>query len=227
MRSRRCAFLQGYSLHANRRVHERDRQGLESLVRYATRPALSLERLEQLPDGRLRYRIKRSFEGAPHELLLEPTELLRKLAVLVPPPRQHQARYLGVLSSHSKHRARVVPQENAILHNTGNTPPQPEVSASPPPGASDSSPRSGRLDWRTLLQRVYKIDVLTCRRCCGRLRVLAVIMAPQVVRRILEHLHLPADPPQLAPARGPPQRSFDDLGEAGFFADLSLEELSS
>ena len=230
VRSRRCAFLQGYSLHANRRVLKHDRQGLETLLRYATRPALALERLELLADGHLRYRIKRSFEGAPHELRLEPTELLRKLAVLIPPPRQHQARYLGVLSSHSKHRARVVPQvqHDAVAGSTPGSPPQPEpeVPASAPPGAPESPPRAGRLDWRTLLQRVFKFDVLSCRRCSGRLRVLAVIMDPFVVRRILEHLRLPADPPQVAPARGPPQMSFDDLGDAGF-VDPSFSEISS
>jgi hypothetical protein len=79
-----------------------------------------------------------------------------------------------------------------------------------------------------LLQRVFRFDVLTCRRCSGRLRVLAVIMDPLVVRRILEHLDLPADPPQVAAARGPPQMSFDDLdlGEAGF-VDPPFSEFSS
>ena len=44
-RSRRCATLEGFSLHANTRVHENDRAGLETLCRYGARGPLSLERL--------------------------------------------------------------------------------------------------------------------------------------------------------------------------------------
>ena len=50
---------------------------------------------------------------------------------------------------------------------------------------------------------MYDIDVLACP-CGGRIRVIAVIESPAVIRRILKHLGLPAEPPAIAPARGPP-----------------------
>jgi hypothetical protein len=56
---RRCAFLEGFSLHANTRVHENDRDNLRCLCSYGARGPLSLERLSRLPDGRLAYRMKR------------------------------------------------------------------------------------------------------------------------------------------------------------------------
>jgi hypothetical protein len=62
-----------------------------------------------------------------------------------------------------------------------------------------------RLDWATLLRRVYRLDVLKCPRCEGRLEVIAAISDPDVVRRILDHLGLPVTPPQCKPARGPPE----------------------
>jgi hypothetical protein len=65
--------------------------------------------------------------------------------------------------------------------------------------------RSRRLDWATLLRRVYRLDVLKCPRCEGRLEVIAAISDPDVVRRILDHLGLPVTPPQCKPARGPPE----------------------
>jgi hypothetical protein len=48
----------------------------------------------------------------------------------------------------------------------------------------------------------YAIDVLACPRCGGRMRVVATIEDPLVIRRILTHLGLPteASPPRPPPA---------------------------
>jgi hypothetical protein len=46
-------------------------------------------------------------------LVFEPEELIARLVAMVPPPRAHQLRYFGVLSSHSAHRREVVPQPPA------------------------------------------------------------------------------------------------------------------
>ena len=54
-------------------------------------------------------------------------------------------------------------------------------------------------------QRVFKVDVLVCEHCGGRRRVLTFLTDPPVLRAILEHLGLPADPPTVAPARPPPE----------------------
>ncbi len=61
-RSRRCATLDGFSLHANTRVHENDRTGLETLCRYGARGPLSLERLSLREDG---YRLSTSSSQLP------------------------------------------------------------------------------------------------------------------------------------------------------------------
>jgi hypothetical protein len=45
-----------------------------------------------------------------------------------------------------------------------------------------------------LLQRVFAVDVLVCPNCGGRMRVIATIDDPRVVRRILTHLGLLGDP---------------------------------
>jgi hypothetical protein len=52
----------------------------------------------------------------------------------------------------------------------------------------------------------YGIDVLACGRCGGRMRVVATIEDPGVIRRILMHLGLPTAAP--AP-RPPPADLFD------------------
>jgi hypothetical protein len=64
-----------------------------------------------------------------------------------------------------------------------------------------------RLDWASLLRRVWGTDVATCPDCGDPLAVLAFITDPDVTAQILDHLGLASAPPTIAPARAPP----DDL----------------
>ena len=66
-------------------------------------------RLSQLADGRLAYLLKRPLADGTEVLVLEPCELLRRLAALVPPPRAHLVRYHGVFAPASAWRSRIVP----------------------------------------------------------------------------------------------------------------------
>jgi hypothetical protein len=54
------------------------------------------------------------------------------------------------------------------------------------------------------MRRAFEVDVLACPRCGGRLRLIALIEASAVARRILTHLGLAADVPRPTPARAPP-----------------------
>jgi hypothetical protein len=58
----------GYSLHASTVVAAGDREGLERLLRYCARPALSLERLRETKDGRYAYELRYPSLGHRHDL---------------------------------------------------------------------------------------------------------------------------------------------------------------
>ena len=58
-----------------------------------------------------------------------------------------------------------------------------------------------------LMRRVFDLDVLACPRCGGRLRVLATIQDPAVVRAILAHLRLPLGPDRPGPAPPAPEHT--------------------
>ena len=88
----------GFSLDASVRIEGADRAGLERLLRYCARPPFALERLEQLPDGRIVYRFPRPQPDGRTELRLTPLELIEHLAALIPPPRLHRHRYHGMLA---------------------------------------------------------------------------------------------------------------------------------
>jgi hypothetical protein len=60
-----------------------------------------------------------------------------------------------------------------------------------------------RIDWATLLRRSFEVDVLTCARCGGRLRVLGEVTDPALVQLVLESLGLPSHAPSVARARDP------------------------
>src|SRR4051812_1053654 len=53
--------------------------------------------------------MKRRLGEGREILILEPRELLRRLATLVPPPRAHLVRYHGVFGPASKWRKEIVP----------------------------------------------------------------------------------------------------------------------
>ena len=52
-----------------------------------------------------------------------------------------------------------------------------------------------------MLQRVLAIDVLECPHCGARRKLIAMISDGVVVRKILDHLGLPSEPPILARSR--------------------------
>lgn len=122
---------------------------------------------------------------------MQPLTLVRRLASLIPPAGMNLIRYNGILASAAKYRSRVVPAPKLAL-------------AVSPNGAAPARPnRRDGLDWASLLRRVYQIDIRACP-CGGRIRVIAAIEKPRVIRRILDHLGMPTGPPVVAAARGPP-----------------------
>lgn len=62
-----------------------------------------------------------------------------------------------------------------------------------------------------LLRRTFGFDALRCPKCAARMRVLATLSDPSVVKRILSHLGLRSEPLSRARARDPTgQESFDE-----------------
>ena len=204
-RKRRCATQGGFSLHANVRIHAKESQGLEQLCLYTARGAISLERLEERPDGRLSYRMRRPAPDGSTHLVLTPLALLKKLAALIPPPRVHHVRFHGVFGP----AARLRPSVTALAKPELPCAQEPEPEVAPMTNAS-SSRWASRLDWAALLKRVFKIDILRCARCGAGMRVVAFITDRKASARILERLALPSRFPPLGKARAPPQLSLPD-----------------
>jgi hypothetical protein len=204
---RRCALVEGFSLHANVRIAANDGDGLEHLARYLARPPIATDRLTALPDGSVALRLKRPWSDGTEALVFTPTELIAKLLPLVPRPRKHVIRFHGVLAPAAAARSGIVPRlQSAALS-------KPRA----PPGTLY------RLPWADLLRRVFVVDALECPRCQGRMRIVAAVREANAVERILRYLGHEPRAPSLTSARAPPERDLVDE-PSGDFVDPPTPE---
>jgi hypothetical protein len=76
--------------------------------------------------------------------------------------------------------------------------------------------------WAMLLARIYECLPLTCEKCGQPMRLIAFIMEPVVVEKILSHIGEPTEPPAVSPARAPPQveMDFDQVAQANDWPDM-------
>ncbi|MBI4609737.1 MAG: transposase [Candidatus Rokubacteria bacterium] len=202
-RGPRQAHLDGFDLHANVRVPANDRARLEGLCRYVLRPPLAQDRLRLRADGRVLVKLKTAWHDGTSHLLFEPIEFLEKLAALTPRPEVNLLIYHGVLAPHAQWRRHVVAYGREATED-------PDARTAGAGSAGTGPASNGRYwAWAALMRRAFEIDVLACPRCGGRLRLIATIDDPRVIRRILAHLGLPIEAPSPDPSRPPPGPTAD------------------
>lgn len=68
------------------------------------------------------------------------------------------------------------------------------------------------MTWAQRLKRIFNIDIETCRKCGGAVKVIACIEDPVVIKKILMHLKekTTAAVGMLPEVRAPPQQSLFD-----------------
>jgi len=118
-------------------------------------------------------------------------EWLELLCRHIPDRYEHLVRYVGWYSN----RARGERAKKASLHADAVL-----------PGSQSEEPSTefaarAKAAWARLIRKVYETDPLECPKCKGPMRVIALIEAPEIIRRILEHLGRWAPEPA---GRGPP-----------------------
>ena len=182
-----------------------DRAGLERLLRYCARPIFASERLQWIEkDQQLVYRLPKPMPGGQTVLILTPLEFLDKIAMLIPPPRKHQHRYHGVLAPNA-------PLRQAVTAYAGLPVGDEAVSADQAPVADEDLSEPGSKTplyaaslWAMLIAKIYEVFPLVCPQCGGELKIIAFLTEADPTQRILLHIGEPATPPEIAPARAPP-----------------------
>ena len=146
--------------------------------------------------------LKRKWSDGTTHILLTESELLARLAALVPPRGFNGTRYHGVLAPRSSVREHIIPappepDEPAVNEGEAREPPVPLPS------------RRRRIPWAELLRRVFRVDIERCH-CGGRLKLVAFVIDLAEARRYLSHVGLPSELPVIAAARAPPQLDFEN-----------------
>ena len=87
----------------------------------------------------MRYQLKTRYRDGTTHMVLEPLDLMTRLAALVPPPRMHLTRFHGVFAPHSKLGAAVTPAHRGIG--------APKVPVCPGGEDPPSTPRHVAMNW--------------------------------------------------------------------------------
>jgi hypothetical protein len=165
--------------------------GTRGAPAYLLRPPVAQERVHLRPDGLVRITLKKAYADGTVAVDMDPLSLLSRLATSVPPPRFHTVRYASVLASASSWRSRIAPK------------PPPEAPAAT--GESETpKPTGGYRPWAELLARTFGVDVLACPKCQGRLKLLAMVTAPESIARYLAAVGEATEVPRRSENRGPP-----------------------
>ena len=97
------------------------------------------------------------------------------------------------------------------MQNGGRTsyPQQPIPDSSPADSADEENNAGHYIHWARLLKRVFGIDLESCPKCGGPLKIIAAIEQPNAIHKIFTHLGLQAHLRPRAPARYDPEREAD------------------
>ena len=147
----------GFSLHAGVSTKAHQREKLERICRYISRPSLSEQRLSMNSQGKVIYQLKIPYENGTTRIVLDPLDFLSRLASLVPRPRTNLIRFHGVFAPNFKHRCLITPKTKS------------------PEKQTTKSRNSSSMTWAMRLKRVFGMDIEICSECGGKLKVISSI----------------------------------------------------
>ena len=108
---------------------------------------------------------------------------IEALQVRLPRPETNLLICHGVLARRARCRERVVACWRVAPEPTALAPP-----LAPGPDGTGVKPTPRAWTWAALMHRAFAIDVLACPHCGGRLRLIATLHDPAVIRKILAHV---------------------------------------
>jgi hypothetical protein len=166
--------VDGFSLHAGVSVKAHQRDKLERLCRYISRPSVAAHRLSLTSSEKICYELKTPYRDGTTHVIFEPLDFISKLAALVPWPRVNLIRFHGVFAPNSQYRGAIIIKKTANKH-TGNE-------------ARTESEKRRAMTWAARLKRAFNIDINICEVCGGAAKVIACIDDPVIINKILNHL---------------------------------------
>ena len=171
----------GFSVFGSEPIAAGDTPRIAKVGRYMARPPVATDAVHRLPDGRVLVETPPHHESGEVSLEFDPIDWIHRITRHVPARNVHLTRWYGAYSC----RARRVPRRRLELGPHDVLPPQQELF---PEDEQTTFERKRRRSWARLIWKIFEVDPLTCRRCGGLMKVIALIADPDIVWAILRHL---------------------------------------
>ncbi len=189
----------GFSVDATHRVAAGERERAERLARYATRVVLATGKVRRLEGGRVRVETPPDPWTGRTWLELDELELVHAVCQQVPSRGRHLVHYYGVYANRLRRAFRAARAARAARAGEeaptgggaeGRTPVKRGPEERAPEASSGPTSRAASLKrqaWARLLRKVFEVDPLLCPRCQETMEIVAWILDPKTVDRILSH----------------------------------------
>jgi hypothetical protein len=192
----------GFSVDASIRIPATSTRTREALAQYVVRAPVSLQNLlvDEGDTDSVIYRAPYSDFFKTDTKAFPAVRFLAEVLQHLPDSRCRLIRTYGLYSSRARgtwfrqpHLVRLAPEGWKRDHQR-----QPSVHVGPPeqsPVELSVSAKQSRAAWARLIKKVYDADPLICSRCHSPMKVIAVIIDPAQVLKILRHLIKKGTPP--------------------------------
>jgi len=161
----------GFQVFVGPKILPREEDAMEKLARYIIRASFSQERMTYVSEeSKVVYESKDGKE----EKVFDALEWLATMSSHVPDKGEQMVRYYGYYSNVSRGKRKKQDQDEwipCILEPEGSS-------------------KEYRKNWARLIQKIYEVDLLTCPKCQGRMKIIAFIEDEEVIEKILKHLGL-------------------------------------
>lgn len=154
---------------------------------------VSLKKIMYIKEkGNIIYHTKYNGYWKENIKLFKATDFIAELTQHIPPKHKHLIRYYGLYSSRTKGKTS---KDGSLAKFGYNAEPKKKPDHTSDPETETVSNKASRQSWARLIQKVYEVDPLICPKCGQEMRVVAIIIDPYEVNKILECLKRNNAPP--------------------------------
>ena len=183
----------GFSIDASLRLYGSDDKTRESIAQYLLRPPLSLSKIKYEPyKGKVLFKTKYNEYFGENFKVYTASDFIAALTQHIPPAKVHLVRYYGLYSSRTKgvwktssFIVRLAPK-GWIKNHEGLDICEDEYNAEEQ--SQDVKGSAKRSAWARLINKVYGINPLVCEKCGSTMQIVAFIMDPEQIDRIMKYL---------------------------------------
>ncbi len=183
-----------FQVHGEQKVNGKNGDRIETIARYMSRAAISVERIELNSEDNTVTVYEKQNNSSSKKAHYEVFEFMALLAGHLPSPYETITYYYGIYSSSYRGKEKKEKKED-----------QPYRTQKQKGKAKASA------NWARLIHKIFEVDPLLCPNCGKEMRIIAFITNDQEVKKILKHIGEETEraPPLPALMRYEPEDSYD------------------